>query len=101
MAVADAELGWEPLSGFQWSFSKRAGWTSTGATRSTDTWLSLEKMVSLTVVPFMTLVAPVFIPLIVNHFSGKWNSETDEGRGSPHIRCRHFKQHLVDLLTFS
>ena len=97
-------LNWEPLSGFQWSFSKRAGWTSTGATRSTNTWLSLEKMVSITfilVVPFM--VAPVFIPLIVNHskFSGKWNGETDEGRGSPHIRCRPFKQRLVDLLTFS
>ena len=48
-------------------------------------------------------VAPVFIPLIVNHtnFSGKWKGETDEGRGSPHIRCRPFKQRLVDLLTLS
>ena len=96
MAVADAELGWEPLSGFQWSFSKRAGWTSTGATRNTDTWLSSEKMVSLTFILVVPLVALVFID---SNFSGKWNGETDEGRGSPHIRCRPIKQRLVDLLT--
>ena len=36
---------------------------------------------------------------IDSNFSGKWNGETDEGRGSPHIRCRPIKQRLVDLLT--
>ena len=45
----------------------------------------------------------VFISLIdtFSNFSGKWNGETDESRGSPHIRCRTIKQRLVDLLTFS
>ena len=90
------KVNWERFSGFQWSFSKLAGWTSTGATRSTDTWLSLEKMVSLTFILVVLLVALVFID---SNFSGKWNGETDEGRGSPHIRCRPIKQRLVDLLT--
>ena len=45
--------------------------------------------------------ALVFISLIYSNFSGKWNGETDESRGSPHIRCRTIKQRLVDLLTFS
>ena len=47
--------------------------------------------------------ALILISLIITYsnFSGKWNGETDEGRGSPHIRCRPIKQRFVDLLTFS
>ena len=94
MAVADAELG-TPL---------RIPIELLEAGRLDEHWCD-KKHRHMAVIgkdgePHLHLV---FLPLIVMHsnFSGKWNGESDNGRGSPHIRCRSIKQRLIDLFTLS